>query len=156
MATSCDQYGGGMTEELTELALFELLSLECRIGTDGAVCYYSGDGELHRVHGPAIEYSDGRRDWYQNGQLHRPDGPAVEYHNGYRAWYINGQRHRLDGPAVEYPNIYRGWYQNGRPHRLDGPAIERSDGYRAWFINGHSLTRAEWQQAVASIKITHA
>ena len=80
-----------MTEAMTELALFELLSLECCVNSYGTTIYRNSSGQLHRVHGPAIVYSDGGRDWYQNGQLHRLDGPAVEYQAGYREWYINGK-----------------------------------------------------------------
>lgn len=132
MATNCGQYGGGMTEELTEPALFEVLSLECRVDYDGTVRYYNSNGQLHRVYGPAIEYSDGDRSWFQNGQRHCADGPAVEYSNGTRIWYHNGQRHRIDGPAIECPN-----------------------GYRAWYINGEQLTQAEWRRAVASVRIAN-
>lgn len=68
--------------------------------------------------------------------------------------YLNGMghRHRVHGPAVESPNGYRAWHQNGLLHRLDGPAIERPDGHRAWYINDWNLTRAQWQQAVASME----
>ena len=46
---------------------------------------------LHRENGPAIEYADGDKSWYQNGQLHRTDGPAVEWADGIKEWYINGE-----------------------------------------------------------------
>ena len=62
--------------------------------------WYAWPGEarkLHRLDGPAIEYSAGSRAWYQNGQLHRLGGPALEYADGSREWYQNGQRHRVDG-----------------------------------------------------------
>ena len=140
-----------MTDALTEEALFELLSLECRVDTDGSVRYFNSKREFHRVYGPAIEYSDGSRSWYQNGQLTRLDGPAVERPNGYRAWWQNGQLHRNDGPAIEYSDGSREWYQNGQLHRLDGPAFEGVDGSCEWYINGIGLTKAEWQQAVASM-----
>lgn len=117
-----------MTEALTEESLFELLSLDFRVDTDDTVRYYNAQGQLHRAHGPAVEYSDGSRSWYQDGQLYR-----------------------LDGPAVERPNGYRAWWQNGCLHRLDGPAIEYSDGSCEWYINGIELTNAEWQQHVASM-----
>ena len=117
-----------MTDTMTEEALFELLSLECRIDTKGSAHYHNAQGQWHRVYGPAIEYSDGSRAWFQNGQLHRVDGPAVERPDGSCAWWQNGQRHRLDGPAIEY-----------------------CDGSRAWHINGKGLTEAEWQRAVASM-----
>ena len=118
-----------MTEAMSEAALFELLSLECHVDSDGTVHYYNTLGQLHREYSPAIEYSDGGREWWQNNLLHRLDGPAVVYSDGDRTWY-----------------------QNGQPHRLDGPAIEYSDGYRAWYINGKVLTEAEWQQEVASME----
>ena len=117
-----------MTDSLTEAALFELLSLECRVDSNGNVRYYNAQGQIHRVHGPAIEYSNGSREWYQNDLLHRLDGPAFVRPDGYRSWYQNGQRHRLDGPAVEHP-----------------------DGGQLWYIYGKRLTEAKWQQAVASM-----
>ena len=101
-------------------------------------------------------YSNGNTYWYawsgEERKLHRLDGPAVEYADGRRAWYQNGRPHRTDGPVIEYPDGYRAWYQNGLLHRLDGPAIERPDGYRAWYINGKELTETEWQQTVASME----
>jgi len=69
-----------------------------------------GTNILHREDGPAVEYANGDKLWYQNGELHREDGPAVEYANGYKSWFINGKRHREDGPAIESPNSYKFWY----------------------------------------------
>ena len=80
-----------MTDSISEAALFELLSLECSVDSNGATRYYNALGQRHRRYGPAIEHSDGYRVWYQNDWLHRLDGPAVEYDDGYRAWYINGK-----------------------------------------------------------------
>ena len=34
------------------------------------------------VDGPAIECADGSKYWYQEGNLHRLNGPAIEYTNG--------------------------------------------------------------------------
>ena len=79
---------GSMSEEA---ALFELLTLECKVDASGTVCYFNAQGQLHRVYGPAVERPNGYRAWYQNGLLHRLDGPAIECPNGYRAWYINGK-----------------------------------------------------------------
>ena len=56
----------------------------------------------HREDGPAIEYANGTKRWYQNGELHRENGPAIEYTDGHKEWCQNGQRHRIDGPAIEY------------------------------------------------------
>ena len=118
-----------MTEAMSEDAVFELLTLGCRVDSEGSLCYYNAQGQLHRVHGPAVIYPDGDREWLQNGRMHRLDGPAGEYTDRYCEWYHNGWRHRLDGPAVEY-----------------------ADGHREWYINGKDLTESEWLQAVASME----
>ena len=74
------------------------------------------------------------------GQLHRLDGPAVEHSDGIKEWYQNGQRHRDGGPALEEPDGTRVWYQFGQLHRLDGPAIEYQIGTRFWFVNNRDIT----------------
>ena len=78
--------------------------------------YYYKDQEMtirHREDGPAIEFANGNKYWYQNDKLHRLDGPAIECAEGDKAWYQNGLRHRLDGPAVEFANgIKQYWYQD--------------------------------------------
>ena len=76
---------------MTEPALFELLTLDCRVDEYGTVCYCNTLGKLHRVHGPAVIYSDGGRAWCQNGLLHRLDGPVIVWADGRRDWYINGK-----------------------------------------------------------------
>ena len=68
------------------------------------------DGELHRIDGPAVEYSDGDKSWYQDGKLHRINGPGIEYGDGDNHWYQNGILHRIDGPAIEYCNGDKSWY----------------------------------------------
>ena len=110
---------------MSEDVLFESLSLDCRVDADGNVRYFNAQGQLHREYGPAGEWVNGTRGWYQNGRLHR-----------------------VDGPAVECPDGYRSWWQNGQLHRLDGPAIERPDGGCDWFIDGNALSEAEWRRAV--------
>jgi hypothetical protein len=76
--------------------------------------FYSLNDELHRIDGPAIEYSNGSKAWYQNGKRHRIEGPAIEFNNGYKAWYQNGLCHRLDGPAKEFANGYKLWYHEDK------------------------------------------
>jgi len=49
----------------------------------------------------------------KNNEYHRLDGPAVEYTNGYKQWCINGVLHREDGPAVIFSNGFKKWYFNG-------------------------------------------
>ena len=86
--------------------------------------------------------------WLCGLRKHRTDGPAVEWANGTKEWYQDDLRHRIDGAAIEYANGRKEWWQNGQRHRTDGPAVEDdkdwgSDG-KAWFINGEELTEAEF------------
>jgi hypothetical protein len=45
-------------------------------------------------------------------KLHRIDGPAIEWFNGTKQWYENGERHRLDGPAILHKNGSKSWFLN--------------------------------------------
>jgi hypothetical protein len=80
-----------------------------------------------------------------NGNFHRDNGPAIEYADGKRMWYQYGRLHRLDGPAIEYTNGKRMWYQYGRLHRLNGPALEINQpiSCNIYFINGYLDLRKE-------------
>ena len=71
------------------------------------------DGKIHRLHGPAVEYYDGRKEWMQYGLRHREDGPAIEYYDGRKEWIQYGFRHREDGPAIEYHNGDKVYYLCG-------------------------------------------
>ena len=102
----------------------------------GIIMYYNNLDQLHREDGPAVEWPDGHKVWYQNDKLHREDGPAIEWVNGHKAWYVNGKRHRTDGPAFEDKDGTKHWYQNGLLHRVDGPAVEWSSGSKSWYLNG--------------------
>jgi len=62
----------------------------CQIGEDGTK-RWTLNNLLHRLDGPAIEYTDGDKYWYFHGQFHREDGPAVEYNNGNKSWYYHGE-----------------------------------------------------------------
>lgn len=111
---------------------------------------------LHRgfpdVDMPAIEYANGRRDWFIGGSLNRRlDKPAVICADGTREWFRNGRQHR-DGdlPAVEYADGTCEWWKKDRRHR-DGdlPAVEYADGTREWWRDGRryrdgDLPAVEW------------
>jgi hypothetical protein len=56
----------------------------------------------------------GNKRWYLNGQLHRVDGPAVEYTNGTKWWFLNGQLHRIDGPAFDDARGTKCWFLHGQ------------------------------------------
>ena len=92
--------------------------------------------------------------WYKDAKckiLHRENGPAIEYADGTKSWYQNGDRHRTDGPAIERSNGSKEWYQNGQLHRTDGPAIEYADGTKEWCVNGKRLTKAEFLAATQPV-----
>ncbi len=71
--------------------------------------YIKGD-KLHREDGPAIEWSNGTKEWWFGGVLHREDGPAIEQKDGTKQWFKNGKRHREDGPAVEWSSGKKSWH----------------------------------------------
>lgn len=91
-----------------------------------------------------VTLENGVKQWLNNkGLLHRLRGPAVEYPNGDKEWYQNGLKHRPDGPAVERGKA-RFWYQKGQLHRTDGPSCEYTDGVKAWHLNGRSMSEEEF------------
>ena len=55
----------------------------------GSEFWYDGDGVFHRDGGPAFTNYNCRR-WYKHGKLHREDGPAMEYADGNKEWWENG------------------------------------------------------------------
>jgi len=59
-----------------------------------------------------VEVTKDSTSWYKKGTsiLHREDGPAIEYANGDKYWYNEGKHHREDGPACEYAYGYKEWY----------------------------------------------
>ena len=64
------------------------------INSNGSKFYYKDRAMeiLHREDGPAVEWSNGSKEWYINGKLHREDGPAMESSSGFHdSWYINGK-----------------------------------------------------------------
>ena len=52
--------------------------------------YFNEQDQLHRINGPAIDYTCGIKFWYQNGKLHRIEGPAIEHPDGCKYWFQNG------------------------------------------------------------------
>ena len=98
---------------LSDDALAELMTLTVTVTKDGTR-YRNSDGQLHRVHGPAVISSRGGEGWYQNGKPHRTGGPAVEYSDGSKEWCHHGTLHRDDGPAVEWADGECKWYLNGK------------------------------------------
>ena len=75
----------------SDAALAELLTLTMEVDEYGDTRYRNHLGQFHRIHGPAVIYSDGCEDWFQNGLLHREDGPAVIVNDGRKYWYFNNE-----------------------------------------------------------------
>ena len=76
---------------MSEAAVFEILQLHLKVDDAGTRRYYNSAGQLHRVHGPAVEFLSGERQWYQNGNLHRTDGPAIISKIGAQSFWLNGK-----------------------------------------------------------------
>jgi hypothetical protein len=82
------------------------------IKDEESTCYYL-NGELHRLGGPAIEYANGDKEWYQHDKLHRIGGPAAERADGTKEWWENDLAHRMYGPAIEYADGFKEWWFKG-------------------------------------------
>ena len=59
-------------------ALAELLTLTLTVDQWGNRRYLNSHGQLHRQHGPAVEWADGTRRWYLNGEPFT----EKEFHDG--------------------------------------------------------------------------
>jgi len=78
--------------------------------------FKSGTPTHHREGGPAIEYANGDKVYFQDGIYHREDGPAIENANGFKDFYIKGVRYTeeqfykrnkpsCDGKVVEIDGV---------------------------------------------------
>lgn len=98
-------------------------------------------------------YSDGTftKDFYDTSKiLHRDnDLPAVEYSDGYKEWRCNGELHRIGGPA--FINGYGHWifYENGVKTNLAGPAegwMHEGKEITNYYIDGILLSPEQWKK----------
>ena len=114
----------------------------CTTDSGGIKEWRNKEGQLHRIGGPAIEWSDGTKKWFLNGEYHRIGGPAIEHPDGYKEWYIEGKKLTEEEfnshfyCTIDSDGNKRWRNKEGRLHREDGPAVELSDGYKAWFLEG--------------------
>ena len=78
----------------TEAELFDTLKYRVDISPlTGTRRYYNTAQLLHREDGPAIEWPNGSKEWYQNGVRHREGGPAVDTSSGKQQWFLHGRRY---------------------------------------------------------------
>ena len=66
-----------------------MIEVEKKVKFNRIVYYIKNTEILHREDGPAIEYSDGSKEWLINGNHHREDGPAIEWYDGDVEWCLN-------------------------------------------------------------------
>ena len=139
----------------TEATLYDSLKYRVEVDEHGNRRHYSHLGQLHRDEGPAIVYTSGAQEWYQNGGLHCTTGPAIIWANGDLEWWQNGKRHREDGPAVVWHDGHKEWWVNDRLHRIDGPALTRDNGTLEWWIHGVQYTKQAYRAQLKTLGIAH-
>jgi hypothetical protein len=61
------------------------------VDNDKTIRWYNDKDQPHRLDGPAIEYANGSKAWYQESERHRLDGPAIEKADGSKEWFIDGK-----------------------------------------------------------------
>jgi len=105
----------------------------------GTKFWFNENGMYHRLDGPAIEYANGNKIWYQKGLPHRLDGPAIIREQGVEEWYHHGALHRIGGPAITNHYGYEEWWVNNQLHRLDGPAKTLTNGTQEWSVYNLTL-----------------
>ena len=76
---------------MSEQDVFEALKYRIEVDKSGTRWYRNNAGRLHRTDGPAVEYADGSKSWFQNGLLHRTDGPAIISKTGVPSFWLNGE-----------------------------------------------------------------
>ena len=138
----------------SEAEVYEALALRVVVDQHGIRKYFNAAGQLHREDGPAIEWADGSKFWYQYGSLHRTNGPAIETDNGHTEWWVNDRRHREDGPAIIWANGFLEWWQNGQRHREDGPAVVGPTGVKEWYLLDIKYTNQEYHRQLAILRNT--
>lgn len=70
---------------------------------------------------PAIIWSDGRKEWYDNGYLHRDNDLPAIVNGNHKEWCQHGQLHRIGGPAImgRYNDQQDSHWLNGRWHSYE-------------------------------------
>lgn len=67
--TQTEEDFGSSTENFFQSKLAELLTLRKDVNPAGTIRYYNKDNQLHRIHGPAVIYTDGTVFYFENGIL---------------------------------------------------------------------------------------
>ena len=95
---------------------------------------------------------NGNRLWKnEEGKLHRDNGPAIERSDGTKQWWVNEKKHREDGPAMEWADGTKCWYMNGKLHRKSAPAVEWHNGNKEWWLDGTRYSEEEYKKKIGGI-----
>ncbi len=99
------------------------------------------NSQLHRKNGPAItaiilpRNPLRKKEWFRIGVLHRVgDLPAIEWSNGDKEWWWKGKCHRDDNPAV-ITVFGKFWYSHGEFYREKGPVVEWTNENKEWYCH---------------------
>jgi len=84
--------------------------LKIKIDEYGNKRYLNDEEQLHRLDGPAVEYSCGTKYWAINGNYHRNIDLAEEYSDGEKLWRFKGERHRVGGSFYSHS---KWWFIHG-------------------------------------------
>lgn len=117
-------------------ALFVWLQGGAPVWSVRAVCMLLGDYGPPATNDDPIEI--GLTEFRMHEKHHRLHGPALFWTNGTQLWYKHGKLHREgDLPAFVTSRGTHMWYKNDKLHR-DGklPAVIRADGRREWWKHG--------------------
>jgi len=125
----------------------DLLLESTRVAQDGNVFHFDDEGQLHRDNDePAIEYKDGKKEYYKHGVEYIPKGkekptikktPYIHGFNGNHAGY-NIEITYSDGTVINgFENLDGDMFyldDRGRRHRDgDKPAAIYASGTKIWY-----------------------
>jgi hypothetical protein len=139
----CDEDGNVQEHEFLKDFDSSYINQRCLVDR---YTFWVCDNKIHREYLPAIEFSNGDKEWLQKGEYYRENGlHTKENMAGQKIWTNKkGKKHREnDLPATIETNGNKYWYKNGKKHRdtLDEnnqvlPAIEYGSGTKCWYVNG--------------------
>lgn len=90
--------------EIEKLNTYLMVGLQCPWPVTWAV--------LSHLNGTPTQKTD-CVEWRLNGKLHRIGGPAMEWANGSKWWWELDKLHRIGGPAVEWADGSKEWWERG-------------------------------------------
>lgn len=124
------------------------------IQQNGYIIYFSGKLLVtHRANGlPAVEYVDGRKEYWEDGKRHRANGlPAIVYPNFHNPFNKNIGRYVYKKTVVNITvggEIFYGVPKQNMLGNMNGSSIGLTCAMGRWFIDGILLHRICGKPAV--------